>query len=462
MVKKIKLLAFDYDQTLVPLAKAHYISLNQALSTIDPKFIITEEDQIARFEGLSTKKKLEILVTERGFPQQETQKVFDLKQKLTAQAIENTINYNPLLVATFQQLQQEGFLLYIASNAIRATIEAGLKKVGILEFFDKIISNEDVRNTKPHPEIYLKAMVEAGVEPNETLILEDSKAGRESAVRSKAHICDVDSPADVNIENIHKAIMRAEQKNKPVAWSAKQTLNVLILASGAGSRMRSKYQLPKPLIDVNGKSMIHRVVENLNIDATFTFAVQEEHCINYNLEAYLNLIAPNCNIVKVKELTEGAACSALLAKEFINNDKQLLIANSDQIVEWDSASFMYSMISQNLDGQILTFHKENDPKWSYVKLDNDGFVVDLQEKKPISNNATVGIYAFRKGSEFVAAAEQMISKNIRTNNEFYLAPVYNEMIAEGKKIKTFDCKKMQGLGTVEDLEEALLNINFKN
>lgn len=455
MMRKIKVIVSDFDGVICALREAHYLSLNRALSTVNAKFVISEEEQIARFEGLSTRHKLEILTKEKNFPPSEVERVFTLKQELTAQAIQDTIHYNPLLVETFSKFRQEGYLLFIASNAIRATIEAGLKKLGIYEFFDRILSNEDVKNTKPHPEIYLKAMIEAGADPSETLIIEDSKTGRASAIRSCAHVCDVDSPIDTTYTNIKNAISLAESINKPVKWAAKQTTNVLILASGAGSRMRAKYQLPKPLIEVNGKSMIQLVVENLNIDAQYTFVIQEEHCVNYNLPSYLNLIAPGCNIVKTNGLTAGAACSALLAKEFINNDKHLLISNSDQWVKWSSCDFMYSMISSGSDGQILTFYKENDPKWSYVSLDEKGYVKELAEKKPISNHATTGIYGFNKGKDFIWAAEEMIKKEIKTNEEYYLAPCYNELIQRGDKIKIFDCQEMMGLGTIEDLENAL-------
>ena len=169
----------------------------------------------------------------------------------------------------------------------------------------------------------------------------------------------------------------------------------------------------------------------------------------------LNLITNNnCEIVQIDSLTEGAACTTLLAKEFIDNDEPLLIANSDQVVEWDSNEFMYSMVADNVDGGILTFEATH-PKWSFAKLGNDGFVSEVAEKKPISNIATAGIYYWAHGSNYVKYAEQMIEKDIRTNNEFYVCPVYNEAIQDGKKVKIFQIEKMWGLGTPEDLEVFL-------
>ena len=185
-------------------------------------------------------------------------------------------------------------------------------------------------------------------------------------------------------------------------------------------------------------------------------AVQKSHYEQYNLHETLNQITPNCKIVQVDGMTEGAACTTLLAKELVNNDDPLLMANSDQFVEWDSNEFMYSMVADNIDGGILTFTSTH-PKWSYAKLDDDGFVTEVAEKKPISNIATVGIYYWKKGSDYVKYAEQMISKDIRVNNEFYVCPVFNEAVQDGKKIKTFDIENMWGLGTPEDLKYFLEN-----
>jgi len=150
-------------------------------------------------------------------------------------------------------------------------------------------------------------------------------------------------------------------------------------------------------------------------------------------------------------MTEGAACTTLLAKELINNNEPLVMANSDQFVEWDSNEFMYSMTADNIDAGILTFNSTH-PKWSFAKLNEDGFVSEVAEKKPISDIATVGVYYWNKGSDYVKYAEQMISKDVRVNNEFYVCPVFNEAIQDDKKVKVFPIEKMWGLGTPEDLD----------
>lgn len=231
-------------------------------------------------------------------------------------------------------------------------------------------------------------------------------------------------------------------------------MQVLIPCAGLGSRfLKVGYSFPKPLIAIknfNDNPMIQVVVENLNIPATHTFIVRKEHTQQYHFEQLLTRIA-NCNIVEVDHLTEGAACTTLLAKKFINNNEPLVIANSDQYIEnFKWSEFMYSMQGDKIDGGILTFNNTH-PKWSYVKLDDNGFVTEVREKEVVSNKATVGVYYWSKGSDYVKYAEQMIAKNIRVNNEFYVAPVYNEAIADGKKIKIYHTDKMWGLGTPEDL-----------
>ena len=227
--------------------------------------------------------------------------------------------------------------------------------------------------------------------------------------------------------------------------------------AGEGSRFaKAGYTFPKPIIEVNGEPMIKVVIDNLNIEANFIFIIRKEHDDQFNISSTLKQLEPDCKIIKINGLTEGAACTTLLAKEYIDNDMPLLIANSDQFVEWDSCEFYHS-INSSIDGSILTFENVH-PKWSYVKQDVDGNVTHVAEKEVISNKASVGIYYFAKGSDYVRYAEDMIEKNIRYGQsfngrgEFYVAPVYNEAIADGKIVRTFDIKKMWGIGTPEDLQ----------
>lgn len=230
--------------------------------------------------------------------------------------------------------------------------------------------------------------------------------------------------------------------------------NVLIPMAGLGSRFAEKgYGTPKPLIKIFGRPMIQHVIDSLDIDGNYIFIVQKEHRIKYHLDDVLDEMAPGCSIVEVDGLTDGAARTTLFAKELINNNKPLVIANSDQVVVWSSSDFQ--ALLSHADGALAVF-KASDPKWSYVKLSN-ALVSEVAEKKVISSTANVGIYAWAKGSDYVKYAEQMIAKDIRTNNEFYVAPVYNEAIADGKKIAPFFVGEMHGIGTPEDMNEFIRN-----
>lgn len=228
-------------------------------------------------------------------------------------------------------------------------------------------------------------------------------------------------------------------------------MNILIPMAGLGSRFRlAGYELPKPLIDINGKPMIQRVIENINIDANYIFIVQEEHIQKYNLEKILKDSTINPTIITINKTTEGAACTTLLAKKEIN-DENLLIVNSDQIIDFHENNSLKTLNEYASDGVIVTIYSD-DKACSFVKEDNNCNVIEVAEKKIISNKATVGMYFWKNGRDYVKYAEQMISKNIRTNNEFYVCPVYNEAILDNKIIKTLQAKKMWNIGTPEGLE----------
>lgn len=451
----IKLIIFDLDGVLISAKEIHYNALNSALSEIDNKYIISIEDHLSIYDGLKTKQKLQILSNKKGLPESLYETIWNRKQELTLKALSNII-VDKKLIEIFKDLKTSGFLIACCSNSIRRSVFVMLSKLGIIEYMDLILSNEDVKNSKPHPEIYWKAMSILMINPENTLIIEDSPNGLLAANRSKANTLRVDSPEDLTINKIMEKIKGIDNKEEKPVWESNK-LNILIPMAGAGSRFANAgYTFPKPLIDVNGKPMIQVVIDNLNINANYIYIVRTEHRQKYNMDTLLNMITPNCKIIEIDKLTEGAACTTLLAKEFIDNDNPLLIANSDQYIEWNSNEFMYKMNESNCDGGILTFESIH-PKWSFVKINELGNVIEVAEKKPISNIATVGVYYWKKGSDYIRYTNQMIKKNIRVNGEFYVCPVYNEAIADGKKIKTFDVDRMFGIGTPEDLNYFLEN-----
>jgi len=237
------------------------------------------------------------------------------------------------------------------------------------------------------------------------------------------------------------------------------TLQIVVPMAGRGSRFANAgYTTPKPLIPVGGRPMIQWIIDNIrpNRPHQFTFICLAEHLEKYpEVPAELKRICPGCNIIPVRAVTEGAACTVLLAKEIINSDDPLMIANSDQIVDLDINDYLAAADSPGVGGLIMTFWADH-PKWSYCRMRADGTVSEVLEKQVVSNEATVGIYNFRKGRDYVRAAEQMIAKNLRVNGEFYVAPTYNQLIEEGARVITMktgeERKGMYGLGIPEDLD----------
>ena len=233
-------------------------------------------------------------------------------------------------------------------------------------------------------------------------------------------------------------------------------LNIVVPMAGRGSRFaQAGYAMPKPLIDIYGHPMIEYVVKNIRPaeEHRFIFICQQEHLEKYDLARALEHIAPGCAVVTVDHITEGAACTVLLVEKYIDNDDPMMIANSDQYVDTDINEYLAAMGDH--DGLIMTM-PANHPKWSYIRYDENGFVTLVREKEVISDQATVGIYNYKRGADFVKYARQMIAKDIRVNGEFYVAPVYNEMVEAGMKLVYKDVgAKMHGLGTPEDLDDFM-------
>jgi len=237
-------------------------------------------------------------------------------------------------------------------------------------------------------------------------------------------------------------------------------INIVIPMAGEGSRfVTAGYTTPKPFINVNGKTMIELVLDNLAYpDARFILIARKSHMDDQAPLVDRIQSRYNALFISVDRLTQGTACTVLFARKEINNDMPLMIANSDQLVDLCIADFIDDALERQLDGSILTFvDQHKDPKWSFAKLNRHNHVVEVKEKIPISNIATVGIYFFTRGRYFVDAAIDMIIENERVNNEFYTCPTYNYIIREGKKIGVFsiDTEKMHGLGTPGDLDAYL-------
>lgn len=234
-------------------------------------------------------------------------------------------------------------------------------------------------------------------------------------------------------------------------------LQIVIPMAGRGSRFAQQgYRLPKPLIPIHGVPMTRLVIENLRPARPhrFTFICQRSHLDEFGLEAHLRDWAPGCEVLGIDRVTEGAACTVLLAKGAIDGGDALMIANCDQYVDVAIDDYLADMDARDLDGSIMTM-KANDPKWSFVGFDEAGRVTTVVEKRVISDEATVGIYNYRHGRDFVAAAEAMIARDLRVNGEFYVAPAYNLLLEQGHTLGVYSIGSegagMYGVGVPEDL-----------
>ncbi|HEX8912734.1 MAG TPA: hypothetical protein VF796_10280, partial [Humisphaera sp.] len=174
-------------------------------------------------------------------------------------------------------------------------------------------------------------------------------------------------------------------------------------------------------------------------------------------------IAPGCQIVPVTKVTEGAACTVLLARDLIDSDDPLMTVNSDQFVDVGIDDYLATMDRGGADGLIMTFWSDH-PKWSYCRMQPDGTVSEVVEKRVVSNEATVGIYNWRRGRDFVWSAEEMIRRDERVNGEFYVAPAYNLMIGRGQRLVVHNIgreyEQMHGMGIPTDLDRFHANPRY--
>lgn len=231
-------------------------------------------------------------------------------------------------------------------------------------------------------------------------------------------------------------------------------MNIVIPMAGCGTRFREEgFLLPKPLIEVNGKSLIEHSVESLGFDCRYIFITRDFGAYNGALSKKLKQLKPDSIEIKINRPTRGSAETCLHAEELINNDEDLIITNCDQRLEWNQHKFMDYVLTSACDGMVVT-HNSNNPKHSYAVVDEYDYVLSMHEKNPLSNNALVGVHYWAKGNDFVSSARSLVNEfPISGRQECYISETYNYLIKQGKRIGIYRIAPNEyiPLGTPYDL-----------
>lgn len=208
------------------------------------------------------------------------------------------------------------------------------------------------------------------------------------------------------------------------------------------------------MVDINGKPMIEVSLDCIKLDDfKKVFIIRKEHIVNHNMDSFLkDKFGDDIEIVISETDTEGTVCTCLLAEEFLNNDSPLVITTLDVYFE---PIFSMDLINPSVDGTILVFKSDN-PSYSYSKINDEGFIIETAEKKVISDLSSIGLYYFKSSKDFLDYSKKMVNENIRTNNEFYVCPLYNLLINDGKKINTLLFDKCNSIGTPNEINEFIL------
>lgn len=325
-----------------------------------------------------------------------------------------------------------------------------MKSLGLYNFLDLLISNEDVVNPKPHSEPYIKAISHFGGDLKNFIIFEDSETGLTSAYGTGCKVYKVENTNDINLS----LIKQMNNLNR----------NILIPAAGLGSRFQKRgFKLQKPLIELENKTLIEHAVSSLDIEGNYIFVIRKlDNNSNIELITALRNIQPECKIIEIDYVTEGSASTCYLAKESIDNDDELIISNCDQILKWDSKKFLE--YSSNYDCSVLTY-KSNEDKNSFIKTDENNKGIEIREKEVISDNALVGVHYFKKGSDFIKSYEHIFNNNIKFKNEYYVSTVCNHLINEGKELVNYSFQENElyySTGTPEDYFKYMRINNLLN
>lgn len=221
-------------------------------------------------------------------------------------------------------------------------------------------------------------------------------------------------------------------------------MNILVLAAGSNAFDVSDGDYPLCLTELDGIPLIERLTESYaTLGAKhFIFALRDAEVGRYHLDNVVRQLVNDARTIRVSDATRGAACTALLATGYIDNDEELLITSANELLGIAPSDAIGSFRAGGADAGTVIFPSIH-PRYSFVRVDAQGDVIECAEKNPISNHATAGFYWFRRGRDFVSAAKQMIRKGAHVDSLFYVCPVFNQLILEQKRISTFPISAQQ-------------------
>ena len=438
----INVIVFDLDGTLVETRDLHKVALNEALRAIaGERFVITEEEHHAEYDGLSTAQKLKKLNLVKNLNPELNKAVWAKKQDLTNSMVCETVKPDERIIATVNELKACGYPVGVASNCIRSSVDLILKCLGIYDIVDLSVSNDDVENAKPAADIYVKAAACFGVRTEEMLVIEDAPFGWQAALLAGAHLLRVASPADVTVQNVMREINRINNSADPIVVVVPLAGIIPSVHGISGTR-----GMHPALYDARGTSAIEHAIGSIvsrRHPTEFVFVVLDE-----SIPDGVLLKAAHwqpCRIVRLMEPTRGALESVLAAERFIRPAAPLLISDGSHVVEWLPGADIDDLLDAHSCTAAVTVSQSDDSRWSYANIDSDGFVSGVQEKTIISNNALTGLYMWRSGSDFLADAHEAMQAGPRTLR--YVAPTLNTTIARRGHVRAIRVHAMHSLRT---------------
>lgn len=454
--KRSKALIFDLDGVLIESKDLHYQTFNQAIAEVaGEKYLLEYEEHLALYDGLSTRQKLAKMSLLKQLPIETHDKIFSRKQELSSGAFASLpINQN--VAITLQKLKAAGFCLGVASNCIRSSIFLLLKRIGILNEIDLILSNEDVSKAKPDGEIYAKAASCFGCLPSEVIAIEDSKKGFEAVRRAGLELIQVSSPKDITLSFLLPKIFAIEAKYKKLKYIfplAKRTTSFWISGNEA-----LPTEIPLQLADIQGKPLLSHAIENLQSEhpnKEYSFMVQKNIRMKYSLDS--TLIASTkyaaTEIISVTTDQLGAAATVNLTK--LGDNDSVLISDGSHIIEWPTAGgledfFLFVRKKSALAGVIV--HYDTDSRWSYIEQDGNDLdrVKMIHEKNPVSSLACAGTYYWYSSVNIANTIKYLLGQEPK--RKIFISDVLNVEIRLGHRVVYYPVKKVWSLRSLEEIQ----------